>query len=706
MRKPLFLLVTMVLGASAFAQSTLRWEPVRGPYSPLLSYARQFAVDKIGTIYVSTFSRGIYRSTDNGDTWLTIRKPIENGFVNAIAVDSNNNVYAATRLGLFTSTDRGFHWVKILDDKKFVWNEDIGYITIGPSNEIFISYEGNYPTSYWSKIGEFVWDSIMSPGGSVVRVEPSGRILAGGLWGGIDYYSDDHGATWTWFENDTIAPNIIVREWQKIYNGSIVHVVTDSGLYRSIDSGVTYTYNGFKGRTCGVLTRSRAGIMFLHIYNYSIERDTVFYSHDQGLTWKLIPKPPTDSLLRDVIFLDSDRILAIWGASTYSSVDSGRTWRYCMYGSELLGNCFTTGGGNFAIIAHNTINVTTDLGVTWTQSPTEYSPYNAAIDKDGVIYYAQYSYGQVYRSTDTGSTWTQLPIQAYTAAFAIASDKTVFIPSDSSVYTSFDKGASWRQVEIDADTNYMSDSRSIAIAPDGSLWAGTSEALYHSVDTGRTFKRILNDTNRFAGGVLKILFDERGRIYLDSYGSIYVSIDTAKSWTTFRRPGTLPFGYKDVQYCRGNLLVASEDLGILRTSDWGQTWIEETGSTGIYFTLGSCSHRGCVFLATSGGLFRSPDTSLHANVDNDARHAALPLNMYPNPAANVVNIEIVIETSQEISILITDIEGKLVRRVSFGTYSPGKYSFAINVQDLLPGSYLAYMNDTNDVYRRVKFIKL
>jgi photosystem II stability/assembly factor-like uncharacterized protein len=707
MRKPLFLLVTMVLGASAFAQSTLRWEPVRGPYSPLLSYARQFAVDKIGTIYVSTFSRGIYRSTDNGDTWLTMHKPIENGFVNAIAVDSNNNVYAATRLGLFMSTDRGLHWAKILDDKKFSWNTDIGYITISPLNEIFVDYEYGHATSYWSKIGEFNWDSINAPGDGIARIEQSGRIISRKG----DYYSDDHGATWTMFEPDTITPNIIVRGRRQVYNGSIVHVVTDSGLYRSTDSGITYTYNDFKGRVVGVLPRSQSGIMFAHIYNYSSEKDTVFYSHDQGLTWQLVPNPPTDSLLRDVIFVASNRILAIWGASTYSSEDSGLTWRYCMYGSELLGNCFTTGNGNFAIIARNTINISTNFGETWTQCPVaqypvEYSPHKAAIDKDGVIYYGYYSRGQIYRSMDTGNTWTALPVEAYAPEFAIASDNTVFVAADTSVYTSFDKGASWYQVEIDADTNYRSDARSIAISPDGSLWVGTSDALYHSVDTGRTFKRILNDTNRFVGGVVKILFDERGRIYLDSYGDIYVSIDTAKSWTTFRHPGTLPFMFKDVEYCRGNLLVTSEDLGIIRTSDWGQTWIDETAGTDIHFTLGSCSHKGYVFLATSGGLFRSRDTSLHATVNHNAQGKALPLKMYPNPATDAVGIEVVLEAAQEVSLFITNIDGKLVRHESFGNYSPGKYLFGIDVHDLLPGYYLAYINDSNNVYRRVKLIKL
>ena len=68
---------------------------------------------KIGTtLFVSTYGNGVYRSTNNGDTWSAADTGFTGNFVAYVngLVAYNGNLFAATYAGVFVSTDMGDHW--------------------------------------------------------------------------------------------------------------------------------------------------------------------------------------------------------------------------------------------------------------------------------------------------------------------------------------------------------------------------------------------------------------------------------------------------------------------------------------------------------------------------------------------------------------------------------------------------------------------
>jgi len=83
------------------------------------------------------YGKGIYKSTD-GTTFTLISATASYALVNRLAVDKNDNIYAATAVGLMKSTDGGNSWSKVLNgnfkDAKAAVNKDRVVVTQGATN--------------------------------------------------------------------------------------------------------------------------------------------------------------------------------------------------------------------------------------------------------------------------------------------------------------------------------------------------------------------------------------------------------------------------------------------------------------------------------------------------------------------------------------------------------------------------------------------
>src|SRR5581483_3241652 len=69
------------------------------------------------TLYVGTFSDGVYRSVDSGRNWALINSGMRDyiAVVNALAVDPKTptTLYAGTTMGVYKSLDNGGSWERI-----------------------------------------------------------------------------------------------------------------------------------------------------------------------------------------------------------------------------------------------------------------------------------------------------------------------------------------------------------------------------------------------------------------------------------------------------------------------------------------------------------------------------------------------------------------------------------------------------------------
>jgi len=126
------------------------------------------------TVYIGAASGGMWKTTDGGDTWQDIGKDLESLNYGAIAIDPNNPdvVYAGTGeacadgtehiysgRGLYKSTDAGETWLKITED--FGEYTHFSDIVVSPfeSNILFASLASGYFDLGTNMSNEGIWKS-------------------------------------------------------------------------------------------------------------------------------------------------------------------------------------------------------------------------------------------------------------------------------------------------------------------------------------------------------------------------------------------------------------------------------------------------------------------------------------------------------------------------------------------------------------------
>jgi len=212
------------------------------------------------TIYIGTEGGGVWKSTNSGFTWspLTDAQPNINIRDLALAPTSSSHIYAATLGGgLLFSPDGGTTWSTQTPDS----NYDIYSVSVSPTNA--------------SSILAATANSIVS--------------------------SADGGNTWNTTLSGVYAQQVLFDP----SNGSIAYATaSDKGLYRSTDSGATWSllpgsglptppYARLEGGIDLAIAPSSSNILYLALKSYTSNLTLGFYkSIDSGNTWAQIAAPP------------------------------------------------------------------------------------------------------------------------------------------------------------------------------------------------------------------------------------------------------------------------------------------------------------------------------------------------------------------------------------------------------------------------------
>lgn len=98
---------------------------------------------------------------------------------------------------------------------------------------------------------------------------------------------------------------------------------------------------------------------------------------------------------------------------------------------------------------------------------------------------------------------------------------------------------------------------------------------------------------------------------------------------------------------------------------------------------------GRVVVATHGnGIYSTTITSVNdiVTVPEEGINPTLQVNVYPNPASDVVNVQYTLEKASDAEILILDELGRIVRRENRSNMI-GEQTMQMNIEDLAPGVY-------------------
>jgi len=227
------------------------------PSDPSIVYAGARIPDKTiefdrTTPYDTTRpSMGIYKSTDEGDTWVQMNDGLENTTknINAIVVHPHDadTAYATTlNEGVYKTVDGGGHWIGI---DSGITRVDIRSIAIDPNNPdvLYVGAEnaGIFKTENgglnWSQVNVGL-DAEATIRGLAVNPLKSDRVYACD-WHTGAYVSEDAGGVWRHI-NEGLA-NRAITALDISADGSVLYAATQGGgIFRLGDVGTTGTITG------------------------------------------------------------------------------------------------------------------------------------------------------------------------------------------------------------------------------------------------------------------------------------------------------------------------------------------------------------------------------------------------------------------------------------------------------------------------------
>ncbi len=236
-------------------------------------------------VYIGTYS-GVYRSQDSGNTWVQTNTGLESGDISCLAVAPESDlVYVGSwGKGVFKSTNGGDSWTSVWSSEK---NPHINAVHIASDYTVWVATEHGL---FRSKNDGLTWEHVFEYGKvRTVAVAPAKTqtIYLGVRWHG-NFRSDDGGETWQEINTgvytdgqEFAAANDVVFDPQNPQ-----HIIMSTGwidLYESFDGGDSWQRVADNLREKSVLALDIAHT-FQEIWA-ATDSDGVFVSRDNSNNW-------------------------------------------------------------------------------------------------------------------------------------------------------------------------------------------------------------------------------------------------------------------------------------------------------------------------------------------------------------------------------------------------------------------------------------
>jgi photosystem II stability/assembly factor-like uncharacterized protein len=261
-RKFGFIILTVLLNSGIGYSQTNFWEPASTPLSNTnlpIEFRQTFSlvVSNNGDVWAGT-SEGIFLSVDNGGTWVQKNNGIPSrdltfegstytfaGNIYVLAINPvNGSIFAGSMYGLYRSTDNGESWTTLIDlEDKYT---EVRTILITPSGDIYVGIHRERGAPYegvcYSKDNGDTW--VMKNNGLPTQpmfirslvVGTDGTLYVSTAYFGV-YRSTDGGDNWLPPSNyDNVGPDRLIVS----ADGSIFGAAGVVGVIKSTDKGVTW----------------------------------------------------------------------------------------------------------------------------------------------------------------------------------------------------------------------------------------------------------------------------------------------------------------------------------------------------------------------------------------------------------------------------------------------------------------------------------
>lgn len=667
---------------------TAQWQPTEGPRG---DWVEGIALHK-GQLYLKTLDTGLLTSSMDTISWEASGTGLADD-LRIVHFALGDTLYVAADQGMYQTADGGNSWQKLSGsplDTLFI------YSFLNQNGRI---YAGTKQGLYYSDDSLQTWTSstLGLPDDGIIFIAQLDTVVYAGTSSEGVFKSTDNLATWTPMNQGLEHSFLNVRGMAVV--DSFLFMATQDALYRATNQSTSWdsTMNGIPIHPFWV-SRSRFSLVqsegsTLYTYFSNKEGSGLYFSTDLGTTWsKTDDNRPMPSVASSLLVRGDTFDLGFRSfVGFFRSTDAGATWEAKVEGQRkvLVKSISAIGSNLFAGTSGGLLMYSGDGGTSWEDRNTGLR---------GMSFWDLQSFNdQIFlindkgidTSPDWGQTWTPF-VTGPISDFAIQDSFFVMASlQEQAVYRSWDAGNTWDSTSVNFGemrglTIAISDSN-IFIGTAHGYFPGTRSKLYYSGDFGASWterSEWLDSLSLFEPRLVG-LYTIEGELFasIDLHG-IYRSSDLGLTWTDVnigKDPVSISRQVTDLEYIDGKLYAATSGNGLHVSLDMGDTWgsVEEGLENRFIYSLATINDT--MYLGSIGVWKRAISEML---TNSEAERHPISLNLSPNPAENLIHLELPLESGRTLQITIVNLLGQVLyandqpdstQTIDISQWSPGVY---------------------------------
>jgi photosystem II stability/assembly factor-like uncharacterized protein len=639
-----------------------------------------------------TYSIGILKSTDGGNSWNTTSlsynisqgKTINKVIINPVYPDS---VFAVTNDNIMISTDAGANWQTV--GLMGRWR-DIEFKPGTPSTIYAAKQSSGGSNVYRTTDGGANWSVINNGVASsgkyrpLIAVTPDNPEVIYALYSASDYSlhglykSSDGGNNWTLQSN---SPNILGRDTdgtstggQSWYDLSLAVSTNDENLlyvgginlWKTIDGGQAWTINASSG--------NGSSYSYMHVDQHAAEFNP----------------------LNHVAYAGND-------GGFYKYMENLNTWVDISDGLEI------SQFYNLGLSQSNPNRIVAGAQDNGTEMLTN-STWDAIMGGDGMeckidhyddnIIYAEYQYGGIRKTNNGGNNWNNIKPVSYEGGWNTpyemhSSNNNLIVIGYEEVYRSETAGAIWDSISYNVSGGQALKSIALAPSDEDYIYAATYSSIKVTKDAGATWVNIKPGIPNYNITDVTVANNNPDRVWvtLSQYNSshkIYESIDGGTNWINITATGlpNLPVNCIVYQHSTNDDLYVGTDVGVYYKNNTMTDWVPFMNGLPnvivkeleIHYTEGTIS------AATFGrGVWKS---TLNTQPLSISENNIKSFDIYPNPATEQITINITSNIINNLTATIYSITGQSILEKEVSSTST-----VINTANLAKGYYILKLSN-------------
>jgi photosystem II stability/assembly factor-like uncharacterized protein len=464
---------------------------------------------------------GLFMSHDSGKSWTAVDAMKGQSILALTQAPSDPKILiAGTLKGVFRSEDSGVHWTQITPLGSMELHE-VESIAIDPKDPHTV-YAGTWHLPWKTTDGGATWHNIKqgliddSDVFSIIIDPTLPSVVYTSACSGI-YRSDNGGELYRKMQGIPMTARRTRVLMLDPTNRNTVYAGTTEGLYKTLDGGVNWrrmtgpdviindVYVDPKNPQHVLLATDRSGVL------ESDDSATTFKASNTGFSQRQVSSLLVDAKTPQTIFAGVVNDKSYGGV--FVSNDEGASWRQQSNGLQGRDVFSLSQAADGSILAGTNAGVFRWDGTNWQpdgkivkeEQKTSYVVRKgkrvktektvmvpggqidgrvSAVDASGSIWYAATSTG-IYASADQGISWEGGPVLGKTEfRSVVAAGSEVVAAQRTALSVSHDGGKNWQPLAMPQKLTWL---HAITMVPDGGLWLGGREGVFHSEDHGQSW---------------------------------------------------------------------------------------------------------------------------------------------------------------------------------------------------------------------------